>query len=94
MEVKECWRCGRNGSCDPLDKHHIFGGANRKKSDKYRLTVCLCHNRCHIFGPDAAHQNADTMRRLHQFGQRKAMTEQGWTVDEFVRQFGKNYMEE
>ncbi len=27
-----CCRCGRNGCTDPLDKHHIFCGALRKKS--------------------------------------------------------------
>ena len=29
MEEKRCWLCGRNGADDPLDVHHIFGGANR-----------------------------------------------------------------
>ena len=61
--LHECWLCGRNGSVDPLDKHHIFGGPYRKKSEKYGLVVYLCHDRCHIFGPDAAHNNKDTMRR-------------------------------
>ena len=92
MEVKECWLCGRNGSVDPLDKHHIFGASNRKKSEKYGLYVWLCHNRCHIFGEYAVHQNKETMELLHRYGQRKAMNEQGWTVDEFRAVFGKNYL--
>lgn len=33
---RSCWLCGRNGTAEPLDKHHIFGGAYRKKSEKYR----------------------------------------------------------
>ena len=34
---RSCWLCGRNGTAEPLDKHHIFGGAYRKKSEKYGL---------------------------------------------------------
>ena len=92
MEVKKCFICGRNGSGDPLDKHHIFGASNRKKSEKYGLYVWLCHNRCHIFGEYAVHRNKNIMQAMHEYGQRKAMQEQGWTVDEFRQVFGKNYL--
>lgn len=87
-----CWLCGRNGSGDPLDKHHIFGGPYRKKSERYGLYVHLCHNRCHIFGEQSAHQNKNTMLLLHQYGQRKAMDENGWDTEDFIREFGKNYI--
>ena len=50
--------------------------------------------KCHQFGPRAAHQCAETRDELHRYGQKKAMREQGWSVDEFVRQFGKNYLDE
>lgn len=90
--MKECWLCGKNGYSDKLDKHHIFGGAMRKKSEKYGLTVYLCHNECHIFGKNAVHNNYETMQRLHEYGQRKAMKENGWSIDEFRKQFGKNYI--
>ena len=92
--MKTCWLCGRNGAADPLDEHHIFGGPNRKLSDRFGLTVYLCHHDCHIFGEDAVHQNAETARRLHEYGQRKAMEEQGWTVDQFRMVFGKNYLDD
>lgn len=84
--------CGRNGILDPLDRHHIFGGPNRDKSEKYGLVVDLCHNRCHIFGPEAAHRSQETRLLLRQYGQRKAMEEQGWTTEDFIREFGKNYL--
>ena len=32
-------------SASPLDKHHIFGGKNRQKSDKLGLVVYLCRLR-------------------------------------------------
>ena len=94
MSERKCFRCGRNGCVDPLDRHHIFGGAYRKKSEKYGLVVDLCHHECHIFGEDSVHQNAETMRRLKRYGQLKAMHEQNWTEDEFRREFGKSYLEE
>ena len=89
-----CFLCGRNGSVDPLDRHHIFGGAYRKKSEKYGLYVDLCHHDCHIFGPGAVHQNQDAMRLLKMYGQKRAMLEQGWSVEEFIKEFGKSYIEE
>ena len=90
--MRQCFLCGANGSADPLDRHHIFGGAYRKKSEKYGLVVDLCHDRCHIFGGYAVHQNAKTMLQLKRYGQLKAMREQGWTEDEFRREFGKSYL--
>lgn len=90
--MRECWLCKRNGQLDRLEKHHIFGGANRWKSEKYGLVVWLCGERCHKLGKYAVHQNADTMLLLHQYGQRKAMKEQGWDISKFIEVFGKNYL--
>lgn len=90
--MRRCWLCGRNGSIDPLDRHHIFGAANRKKSEKYGLVVYLCHDRCHIFGKNAVHQNAETMQILHEYGQKKYMQEHNATIEEFRKEFGKNYL--
>ena len=85
-------RCYKTGGIYDLHKHHIFGGANRKKSERMGLVVYLCHNRCHIFGKYAVHQNKDTMLKLHQYGQRKAMSENGWDTAKFISEFGKNYL--
>lgn len=90
--VRTCWLCGRNGNGDPLERHHIFGAALRKKSEKYGLVVNLCGCRCHRLGPDAVHKNADTMQRLHEYGQRKWMEEHNATVEDFRREFYKNYL--
>lgn len=92
---RTCWLCGKNGCGDPLDKHHIFGGvAYRKKSERYGLTVWLCHDSCHENGPEAVHRNAETRQRLQEYGQLKAMEENNWTVEDFVREFGKNHLRE
>lgn len=90
--MHECWLCGANGAADPLDRHHIFGGPYRKKSEKYGLVVYLCHNKCHIFGPGSAHQSKETMDLLHKYGQRMAMQRNGWTVEDFIKEFGRNYI--
>lgn len=47
MYYGRCWLCGRWGW---LEEHHIFGGANRKKSEKYGLKVGLCGDTCHRNG--------------------------------------------
>ena len=89
---KVCFLCGRNGTTDPLDAHHIFGGANRKLSEKYAMVVPLCHDRCHENGKDAVHRNAATAQALHEFGQRLAMERFGWSIEEFRAVFGRNYL--
>lgn len=94
MTEKKCWLCGRQGGSDPLDRHHIFNGPFRKKSEKYGLVVWLCHHDCHIFGNEAVHKNAHTMLMVKQYGQRKAMEENGWTIEDFIREFGRNYLED
>lgn len=92
MTKNVCWLCGRNGSGDRLERHHIFGAANRAKSEKYGLVVYLCGNRCHRLGEYAAHANKQTMQLLHEYGQQKAMQEQNWSAEDFIKVFGKNYL--
>ena len=86
---KRCFLCGGYGA---FECHHIFGGAYRKKSEKYGLVVYLCGNRCHRNGKTAVHRSGEQMRRLRRYGQPKAMQEQGWTEEDFRREFGKSYL--
>lgn len=92
MTESYCFLCGRNGKGDPLERHHIFNGSLRKKSERYGLVVFLCGDRCHRNGAQAAHQCAETRKLLSRYGQQQAMKEQGWTVEEFIKQFGQNYI--
>lgn len=92
MDFRQCFLCKRSEtSFNRLEVHHIFQNAYRDKSEKYGLTVLLCAD-CHRCGQFAAHRNGDTMLYLHRYGQKKAMIEQGWTVAEFVKEFGQNYL--
>lgn len=83
--------CVLCGSSRRIEKHHIFGGALRKKSERYGLTVDLCHS-CHNEPPNGVHFNKDKMLELKQYGQRKVMAEQGWTTEQFIEEFRKNYL--
>ncbi|MDO4563930.1 MAG: hypothetical protein Q4C12_08910 [Clostridia bacterium] len=89
---KRCYLCGRYACGDPLDKHHVFGGAFRKKSEQYGLTVHLHHFECHIFGDESAHKNHSVDLEIKEKAQRVAMDYYGWTEDEFRGIFGKNYL--
>lgn len=91
--MAECFLCGCNCStCGRrAERHHIYGGANRPLSEKYGLVVVLCHQ-CHNEPPYGVHHNKESMQFLHEYGQRKAMQEQGWTVDEFRQVFGRSYI--
>ena len=40
------------------------------------------------------HQNGKTARMLKQFTQRRAMKIYGLTVADFIKEFGKNYLED
>lgn len=85
----KCFICGKNGGYWGLDVHHVYFGALRKKSDKYGLTVRLCHDTCHLNG---VHKNADLNRKLQAFVQKKAMAHYGWDIETFRREFYKSYL--
>lgn len=87
-----CFFCGMNANLEPLDCHHVYGGADRKTSERYGLKVYLHHSKCHIFGDDSVHKNAKIDRELKRFVQKKAMKHYGWTVEQFRELFGKNYI--
>jgi hypothetical protein len=84
-----CFLCG---NWETVERHHIFGGARRKKADKLKLTVMLCPY-CHQYDADSAHRSAETRLYLHKYCQKKAMVEQKWTIEDFIREFGKNYLD-
>lgn len=87
-----CFLCGMNSNLEPLDLHHVFNKADKKKSEKYGLMVYLHHSKCHIFGKNAVHQNAQVNNKLKATAQAKAMEHYGWTTEEFIKIFGKNYL--
>ena len=89
---EHCFICGMNRNLEPLDEHHVFGAANKKKSEKYGLKIYIHHNKCHIFGENSVHKNAKVDRAVKKIAQKRAMEKYGWTIDEFREIFGKNYI--
>ena len=83
---KRCYLCG---SENWIESHHIFGAADRKKSEKYGLKVYLCHY-CHNEPPNGVHHNAGNNRLLKQIGQRAFMLK--YPNLDFMAIFGRNYL--
>lgn len=74
-----------------LERHHIFNGALRSKSERYGLVVMLCHEH-HNEPPYGVHFNRKNRMALCRMAQKWAMEEYGWTIDDFRKHFYKNYL--
>lgn len=85
-----CFLCGR--TYGKLDRHEVFGGAYRQKSKACGLWVLLCHDGCHL-GKNGVHKNPARALALRRLAQMDAMEKYGWSVEDFRRVFGKNYLE-
>ena len=86
--AKECYKTSDTYN---LHKHHIFGGANRKNSERYGLWVWLRAD-WHNMENYGVHFDKDFDRELKAIAQEAAMKEYEWTVDDFIRIFGRNYI--
>lgn len=89
QEEKKCYICGKNGNLDPLDMHHVYGGAERNNSEKYGLKVWLCHNNCHLNG---VHADANLNRKLKAEIQQIAMEYYDWAIEDFRNIFRRSYI--
>lgn len=80
-----CFLCQGNGD---LVRHEVFHGANRTKSKALGCWVYLCprcHTRLHS-------RDASLDWHLKRIAQLKAMSHYGWTTEEFIIRFGRNYI--
>lgn len=86
--MSKCYICGTTHN---LHTHEIFfGSADRKKSIKYGLYVRLCgyhHNQSN----EGVHYNKKLNYFFKRLGQIKF--EKKYGHDEFMKVFGKNYLE-
>ena len=82
--IKRCYKCHWRGD---LARHEIFNGANRQKSKAYGLWVLLCP-RCHA----DLHDHPSNWKWLKVDGERQALAHYGWSVEEWIERFGKNYI--
>jgi hypothetical protein len=73
-------------------RHEVFfGSANRQKSIKLGLVVFLTPE-MHNMSDYGVHFNKAFDLELKQIGQKAAMQTYGWSIDEFIKQFGRNYL--
>ena len=86
---KRCFKCGMPNN---LHYHHIIYGKNRKKADMDGLMVYLCYE--HHEGTDGVHGKNGHKLDL----QLKRIAEERWleyydkNVDDFIKRYGKNYL--
>lgn len=85
--VKRCAVC--HTTLD-LHRHHIFAGSDRALSEKYGLTVWLCA-RHHNMSSEGVHNNIALDRKLKAIAQRRAMKHYGWSVEDWLKIFRRNY---
>ena len=83
--------CYLTGRTDHLEEHHVFGGINRKNSEKYGLKIYLTADK-HKFKKDSIHMNRELSDRVKAEVQLIAMEYYDWTVEEFRLIFGKSYI--
>ena len=74
-------------------RHEVFFGKNRQLSIKYGLVVFL-RPELHNMSNDGVHFNKLSDTALKQIGQRTAMRYYGWTTEDFIRIFGRNYLDD
>lgn len=80
--------CQRCQCYRPLEEHHIFEGRGRRaKSDRYGAVINICPA-CHRY----LHDNPLKMLPWKQRFQQKLMQENDWTTEDFIREFGRNYL--
>lgn len=90
-DISYCFLCGRNGSSDRLEEHHVFGGANRDFSEEDGLKVYICGNRCHRNGKLSVHRNStisDTLKREAQIVWESKIGSR----TSFIKRYGRNYL--
>ena len=87
FDNESCFFCG---SYVWLEKHHVFGGPYRKKSEYYGYTVIICH--WDHNEPGGVHFNKEKRDELKRICQ--AHFEETHTREDFINTFGKSYAED
>ena len=86
---ERCFLCNREGI--ELVRHEIFEGVGRReKCKEFGLWVTLCVN-CH----SRVHSNpaGKDAKFLDEYAEREALATYDWTIKDFIREFGKNYID-
>ena len=74
-----------------LHRHEVFFGSNRKKSIEYGLVVFLAPE-MHNMSNAGVHFDREFDLELKRLGQKAAMDYYGWSIEDFIKIFGNNYL--
>jgi len=87
-DMQHCLVCKTTSS---IEIHHVFFGANRKKSTVYGLVVPLCYE--HHRGTNGVHgKNGHELDlKLKRISQKKWENKHG-SRERFIKYFGRNYL--
>lgn len=82
----KCALCGREGL--HLERHHVFGGPFRKKSEKWGMVAYLCPE-CHraLHFSAKGRELKDRLRKEYQL-----IFEADHPDVDFIKEFGANYL--
>ena len=83
-----CFVCGTTFN---LHKHHIFGGANRSRSEKDGCWCYLCTSH-HNMSDKGVHFNKELDTRLKQICQTAWEITYGKSDLDFIKEYGRNYL--
>ena len=84
---KECFVTGRT---EGLHKHHVFGGPNRPKSEKYGLFIYLIPE-LHNMSSKGIHFDKIFDLRVKMYAQK--IFEEKYSHELWMKEFHKNYLE-
>lgn len=85
---KICFICGTTFN---LHKHHIFGGANRGKSEKDGCWCYLCASD-HNMSDRGVHFNRTADLKLKQICENAWIITYNKTEDDFIKEYGRSYL--
>lgn len=89
-DIKKCYVCETTLN---LQLHHILFGRNRKKADEDGLTVYLCYY--HHLGTDGVHgkNGIDLDIDLKQIAEKRWCEYYNKTPEQFIKRYGRNYID-
>lgn len=86
---RECILTGYDGVY--LDRHHVFGGTNRKKAESMGLWVWV-RPELHRTGAGSIHRERELDLQLKKWAERICLEAYDMTEEDFIREFGRNYL--
>ncbi len=79
-----CYLCGDTAT----DRHHIFNGAMRNKSEEYNAVINVCRE-CH----DLIHKDYSLRESLKAEFQHRIMCDNNMSISQWMETFHKNYLD-